>query len=180
MNVYESTSRRVGFAVCNSDPGQRKKVSCRKAVSDDRGFIQTTYFSTRHDIQNSTLDERLKKQILQQQFRLKTQFYLSNYPDSLRWIINRFDEPVGYLEINFTDTEVRLIDIAIQTQFRNQGIGTEVLGRLQGIAEGQELPLRIRVLSGSPATRWYRRSGFKLIGQDTTHLHMEWFRGKEQ
>jgi N-acetylglutamate synthase-like GNAT family acetyltransferase len=69
---------------------------------------------------------------------------------------------------------VLLVDIAIRPINQRSGIGREVLRALQHAAAGAGRPIRVTAVFGTPALRWFQRSGFVEIGGDALYHHLEW------
>ena len=74
-----------------------------------------------------------------------------------------------------TTGEIRLVDIAVLPEFRNQGIGSFALGRLLDEAKSKGKYVDLQVLkTNSPAIRLYERFGFENTGEDDLYLAMQW------
>lgn len=69
---------------------------------------------------------------------------------------------------------MRLIDIALIEEYRQQGIGTYLLRRVLQQCQKQGLSLHLQVAQGNPAVRLYQRLGFLQTGADAMYVQMEW------
>lgn len=63
--------------------------------------------------------------------------------------------------------------ICIAPEHQRKGIGTEVIRSIVAEAINQTLPIRLSVLKVNPARALYERLGFKVIGESTYHLQMQ-------
>lgn len=90
-------------------------------------------------------------------------FFLSdiNRPDGLCIVAENESRVVGYL-IAWGRIEVHIANIAVAAEWRNQGVGTELMRRVLKYAASQQAEsvfLEVRV-SNIGAQRFYRRFGF--------------------
>lgn len=69
---------------------------------------------------------------------------------------------------------IRVMDIAVLAVYRNRGVATEALRRLQADAARGSLPVRLRVMKNSAAERLYLRLGFKTVSSGEISHEMEW------
>lgn len=53
----------------------------------------------------------------------------------------------------------------IQPDYQGNGIGTEVMGAINRVADDYGLDIRLEVIRNSPARRLYERSGFRLVSE---------------
>jgi ribosomal protein S18 acetylase RimI-like enzyme len=83
----------------------------------------------------------------------------------------------GYISAAVEDGQLRLFNIMIDPAFQNRGLGTAVLGWLQGEARALGLPLRLQVLRVNPARALYERLGFRVVEETLTHFRMQWIPG---
>ncbi|MER2511175.1 MAG: GNAT family N-acetyltransferase [Nitrosomonas ureae] len=89
-------------------------------------------------------------------------------------VLLRNDKPVGMFIVVAHVDHLWLDEIQIDPRYQNQGIGTEVIGRLIARARTCFLPLRLRVLRvNQGAYRLYQRLGFLRIGGVKYHHVME-------
>ncbi|MEN9980012.1 MAG: ribosomal protein S18-alanine N-acetyltransferase [candidate division WOR-3 bacterium] len=90
-------------------------------------------------------------------------FFLSDIhrPDGLCIVAENENRVVGYL-IAWGRIEVHIANIAVAAEWRNHGIGTELMKRALEFATGQQAEsvfLEVRI-SNTGAQRFYRRFGF--------------------
>jgi ribosomal protein S18 acetylase RimI-like enzyme len=89
-------------------------------------------------------------------------------------IIQLDGKDVGLFKHEFKEGALFLWDIQLEEPYRNQGIGSEIVRRLQTDAEEAELPVRLRVLKGNLAYRFYWRHGFYQVGELDNCFELEW------
>ena len=102
----------------------------------------------------------------------KTNFYKTTNP-STHEVIELSGEAVGCQWVRRHPDELELVRLYLLPSAQGRGIGTFALKRLLADAEESGLPVRLRVMRGSPAERLYTRLGFVVVGTTQTHLQME-------
>jgi ribosomal protein S18 acetylase RimI-like enzyme len=80
-----------------------------------------------------------------------------------------------YLQENFQNNGVRIIDITILPHFQKKGIGRSLITDILLKATELNQPVTIHVESFNPAMHFYNKLGFKKISEtnDVYHL-LEW------
>jgi GNAT superfamily N-acetyltransferase len=87
-------------------------------------------------------------------------------------ILETDELPIGCLCLKTSDAEVQLVRLFILPEFQNHGFGTRILREVLALADGQSLPIRLRVLRVNPARRLYERHGFAVVEETETHYTM--------
>jgi len=73
-----------------------------------------------------------------------------------------------------SEPDCRKIDsFYLEHRFHNSGLGTTILKILLAEADAQALPVRLEVLTGSKADRFYLRHGFVKLRQDEIEAEYE-------
>jgi len=96
---------------------------------------------------------------------------------SRRMFRGHFDEPgtrlilrdgvrVGCVGFRRHDHEIRIDSFYLDRRLHGSGLGTTILKALLAEADATNLPVRLEVLSGSPADRLYLRHGFVKLRED--------------
>lgn len=101
----------------------------------------------------------------------------ADHPDGRDLGITLNSGVVGRLLLDLQDGRsgaVILVDIAVQPVNQRSGIGREVLRALQRAAADAGRPVRVTAVFGTPALRWFQRSGFTETGGDALYHHLEW------
>jgi ribosomal protein S18 acetylase RimI-like enzyme len=90
-------------------------------------------------------------------------------PIGAAWIRLFTAENKGY---GYVADDIPELSIALLPEYRNQGIGTDLLNHLIEEARGQHPGLSLSVSPNNPAIRLYQRLGFEIIGQSGASLTM--------
>lgn len=153
-------------------------ISLRTAAPDDRVLLRAIYGSTRqHELDRTDWDDRQKEAFIDHQFDAQDEYYKKVYPDSDYDILLYEGQPAGrlYVERHLIPGTIRIVDIALLPDFRNQGIGQIVLNLLQEEAAQTSKSLSIHVERFNPAMRLYERLGFQKIKETHgVYYLMEW------
>lgn len=151
-------------------------ISLKPAMSADHGFLRRVYAATREpERRASTWTDDEWSEFVDSQFEAQRRHYLSAYPGAEHSIILHRDVPAGRLWVWESETQIRLLDIAILPEHRNLGIGTHLIRALQDRASHTAKPLRHMVELNNPgAMRLYERLGFVPIETRGLHVHLEW------
>lgn len=83
------------------------------------------------------------------------------------------EERIGCVGFRIGESEIKLDSLYLAKQLHNGGLGTEILKVLLAEADTLGLPVRLEVLRGSPAARFYLRHGFVKIGEDAIEAEYE-------
>jgi len=151
-------------------------VSLRPVTDADQEFLVGVYASTRaEELAQVDWDDSQKDAFIRWQFGLQNQEYNARYPDARYAVILVDDQPAGRIWIGTDDTQIRLLDIALLTEFQNRGAGTFLLRQLIDEARLAQKPLRHMVfMLNENAHRFYERLGFVTIEDVGGYKHMEW------
>ncbi len=131
----------------------------RPETIDDREFLADLYISTRE----AELPY-FGKALLRTQYEMRRMQYLARFPGTAPSVIATSHAPCGTLWLAESADEIRIVDIALLPQFRNRGLGTNVLLDLISRADLEFKPLTLTVSKTNPgACRLYQRLGFVII-----------------
>ena len=151
-----------------------KKIDFRPISKDDQTFLYSLYVSTREDELAQTGWTNFEKEnFLRQQFVAQHEFYMEQFSNAQFQIIQIENKPIGRLYIDHRTNEIRLIDIALLPEYRNQGIGNSLLKDIIRDAAKANMPVRIHVERYNPAMHLYERLGFVRIGDTGVYYLME-------
>ena len=151
-------------------------VELRPVSDSDNEFLLALYESTRADeLAQAEWAEGQKEMFLRWQFDLQRREYETRFPDADYRVIVIDRQPAGRIWIGADDEQIRLLDIALLSEFQNRGVGTALLERLKTEAQtaGKALRHMVFVLNNN-ADRFYERLGFKQIEDFGAYKHMEW------
>jgi len=157
-------------------------VSLRPVTDADQEFLVGVYASTRAaELAQVDWDDSQKDAFIRWQFAMQKQEYDARYPEARYDVILVDDVPAGRIWVGSDDTQIRLLDIALLTEFQNRGVGAYLLRQLIDEAKRAQKPLRHMVfMLNDNAHRFYERLGFVTIEDVGGYKHMEWRAEKDQ
>ena len=149
-------------------------ISLRPFSPDNQDFLFKLYASTReHELSAFAWPPAQQEAFLRMQFNAQQQWYATAFATADHQLIFVDEKPAGRILV-FRDTDaLRLVDIALLSEYRNRGIGTQLLRGLISESEKDRLPVRLQVLKSNPAFRVYQRLGFVTTGEDSMYYQME-------
>jgi ribosomal protein S18 acetylase RimI-like enzyme len=149
-------------------------IAFRPIAPADRPFLQQVYASTREqEMAMVDWSDRAKAEFLQMQFDAQHQYYQANYTQTSFQIILLHGEAIGRLYVARWEDEIRIVDLALLPDYRDRGIGSQILQDLLAEAAQRNLPLRIHVEQYNRALRLYQRLGFQKIGEHGVYWLMQ-------
>ena len=157
-------------------------VQLRPVTDADQEFLVGVYASTRADeLAQVNWDESQKDAFIRWQYAMQKQEYDARYPDARYQLILVDDQPAGRIWVGSDDTQIRLLDIALLTEFQNRGVGAYLVQQLIDEAKRAQKPLRHMVfMLNDDAFRFYERLGFTTIEDVGAYKHMEWRAEQDQ
>lgn len=151
------------------------ETTLRPVTPGDRAFLCALYGSTRADeLALVPWSDAQKRAFIAQQFDAQDRYYREHYATASFDVIVASGEPAGRLYVLRGAEEIRIVDIALVHAWRNRGVGSALICKLQGEARALGLPLRIHVERSNPALRLYERLGFTLLADRGVYLFLEW------
>jgi GNAT superfamily N-acetyltransferase len=82
-------------------------------------------------------------------------------------------ERAGCVGFRICEGEIKIDSFYLGPRFQNRGLGAVILKALLAEADALRLPMRLEVLRGSPAGRFYERHGFVKLGEDDVEAEYE-------
>jgi ribosomal protein S18 acetylase RimI-like enzyme len=151
-------------------------VSTRLVTDADQEFLIGVYASTRAaELAQVNWDENQKDAFIRWQYEMQKREYDARYPDARYEVILVDGIPAGRIWVGTDESQIRLLDIALLTEFQNRGAGTQLLRELIDEARRANKPLRHMVfVLNENAYRFYERLGFITIEDLGGYKHMEW------
>jgi GNAT superfamily N-acetyltransferase len=147
-------------------------IDLKVAGSEDESFLTELFFDVRGP-DFAALPPEVAQPLIAMQQRAQLQAYAEQFPQAVNEIVWIDGQRAGRFLVSSTAEEIRLVDVALLSRFRGQGVGTKLLGDLCRRARGERLPLRLSVQAGNPAYRLYARMGFVPTGSDSAYIAME-------
>jgi ribosomal protein S18 acetylase RimI-like enzyme len=149
-------------------------ITYRKIEDSDLPFLKEVYKSTRAaEMQLVDWPEDEIERFINQQFESQHSYYLQVYHDATFEIIYVGNEPAGRLYLWESDRQIRIVDISLLPEFRNQGIGSRILNTLTAKADFSSKVLGIHVEYYNQALSLYHRLGFEQKDQTGVYYYME-------
>ncbi|NQY37795.1 MAG: GNAT family N-acetyltransferase [Alteromonadaceae bacterium] len=93
------------------------------------------------------------------------------FEDSLIILVNR--KAVGLLKLALLQHSLHIRQFQLMPEFQGLGIGKKVLGMVKKKAVKLKRPITLNVLLKNKALTLYRRSGFKVIGENELEYQMK-------
>jgi ribosomal protein S18 acetylase RimI-like enzyme len=157
------------------------QITLRDAGPEDIQFLAQLYRDTRRSEVNAWgWPQEQQELFLKMQFDAQRRSHQATFPDATDRIICVGDVAVGRMLVGYETEGMRLVDIALLEEYRNQGVGTQLIGQLMQDCEEQDRILRLQVLQGNPAIRLYRRAGFVQSSADQMYVQMEWISSQKR
>ena len=83
------------------------------------------------------------------------------------------DELAGCVGVRVGNAEIKIDSFYLARRHHNRGLGAEILKVLLAEADALRLPIRLEVLNGSKADRFYLRHGFVKLREDEIEAEYE-------
>lgn len=150
------------------------KISFRKVNEDDFPFLRKVYRSTREEeLSQANMSEDDKSRFIELQFNAQHTHYSQAYKNAEFNLILLDDKPAGRLYIWRTETQIRIMDIALLPNFQGKGVGSKILQSIIQESEKSGKKVTIHVEYFNPALRLYERLGFKKVDDSGIYYYME-------
>lgn len=142
--------------------------------SAHQDFLYRLYASTRlAEIAPFGWDAAQQEAFLRMQFNAQQRWYEMAYEGADHKLIVVDEQPAGRILVHRGDKANVLVDIALLAEYRNRGIGTQLLQQLIADAGRNGVSVRLQVLKTNPAYRLYERLGFAKTGEEGLYFQME-------
>lgn len=150
-------------------------MQIRPMRDDDREFSFRVYASSRErELAPLDWDESDKAVFLRSQFELQDAHYRSHFPKADFQIIESNGKPIGRLYVDRGPELIRILDIALLSEARGNGIGTALLQELLAEARSLSRPVEIHVEPFNPSKQLMERLGFRTVEQTAVTYRMNW------
>jgi ribosomal protein S18 acetylase RimI-like enzyme len=150
-------------------------ISLRPEQPEDDEFLFRLYAGTRAaEMALAPWSEPRKEAFLRSQFQLQRTHYRRYYAEARFDVIQDGEEPIGRQYVFRAAGEIRLMDIALVPERRNQGLGEALIRQLLAEAGASGRSVTLHVELDNPAQRLYRRLGFREAEVNGPYVRMEW------
>jgi len=151
-------------------------LSSRPVSSRDSAFLLALFSSARKkELDSLDWDTNSRQAFLEMQFQAQQSHYETHFPLRDHRIVLLNSHPIGMTDIARKNDEIRVLDIILQPENRNSGLGTQLMQNLLGEADQSRRPIRLYVEKFNPALNLYKRLDFSIIEDTGVHYHMERF-----
>ena len=159
----------------NEIPPGRPDIELRAYCPEDDPFLFELFASARAE-QFSPLgfEPAQLEALLRLQYLAQTRDYAASHPRADHAIIWSGLRRVGRILTQENDGEIMLVDIAVLLQWRNCGIGTVLIRRLQETAAAKGKLVRLSVAKSNRALGLYERLGFVPDAATDVYISMAW------
>ena len=140
----------------------------KAAGPDDSGILREIFRATR-----AGAIAGLPEPILDMQHRAREAAYKAAFPGATDSLVLHDGDVVGRILVSRSESEHRVVDIAIVPEHQGRGLGTSLLRSLAEEAWMANKPLRLTVAGDNPALGLYRRLGFQLMSADDANVSLE-------
>ncbi len=110
---------------------------------------------------------------IRMQFDAQTLHFTRVFPDADNLLVLVDDEPAGRLMVDRSDTQIRIVDIALLPDLRGVGVGGQLVRLLSAEADILGLPMTCHVAQDNVARGFWEHLGFEARGLDGLHVAME-------
>lgn len=150
-------------------------ITLRNAVSDDDPFLLHVFACTRAaELAQVPWTDEQRVAFLQMQFNAQHSYYHEQYPNGDYKVILRDDEPVGRIYINREPGLIKILDVTVLPEFRNSGVGSELIrGILHEAAESYR-NVQIYVETFNPSLELFKKMGFSISQEEGINYLLEW------
>jgi RimJ/RimL family protein N-acetyltransferase len=153
-------------------------ISLRPIRDDDDAFQRALFASTRVD-ELATLPPGIRQQFVDSQYDLQRRHYLAEFSRAEWSIIEHLRLPIGRLIVDDRPESLLLVDIALLSERRGYGVGTECIRSLMLRVIDTQRALILSVRSDNVAAqRLYTRLGFVGVGEAGGYIRMNFVQEK--
>lgn len=137
------------------------RIMLRPSTPLDDQFQLNLYGDTRkEELDQVEWTPGQREAFLRMQFDAQTAHYHQYFPQASWQIIQMDGLDIGRLLLNRAEQDILIVDIALLSEYRNQGVGTALLEDLliEADIDGKAVVLRVEFFN--PVSRLYARLGF--------------------
>lgn len=157
----------------NSD--KTMPVTLRPVTPEDEEFLIKVYASVRaEELAQVPWSDEQRAAFVRMQFAAQQDHYRKYYPNASHDLILLDGQAIGRLYVARREQEIRILDITILPEHRNQGFGTPLIKDLMMESEREGKPLNIWVESYNPSLKLFEHLGFRKIEDDRVNYLMQW------
>jgi ribosomal protein S18 acetylase RimI-like enzyme len=150
-------------------------IMLRDAGPDDEPFLFEVYACTRAaELAQVPWPDEQRDAFLRMQFQAQHSHYHEQYPDADYKVILREGEPVGRLYVLRERDLIRMMDITVLPEYRNSGIGSELIRGVLNEAAESGRNVQIYVETFNPSLALFKKMGFSILQEEGINYLLEW------
>ena len=150
------------------------EISLRAVQPGDQDFLFKLYSCVRQpEISAWGWNPQQQDAFLRMQFMAQQRWYESTYAGAEHHVVICENQQVGRLLIFRKGEAAVLVDISLMPEYRNRGIGAELIRAMLKECDEKKTAARLQVLKTNPARRLYERLGFRQTSTDEMYVQME-------
>lgn len=112
---------------------------------------------------------------LTSQFQARQQDYRRRFPAAETSVVLVGGVAAGARIVDRGPEAIRLVDVALLSEYRNKGIGRQLATELMAEARRERKPIQAHALRESRALQFWKKLGFKVTtGGDDLYSAIEW------
>jgi ribosomal protein S18 acetylase RimI-like enzyme len=147
-------------------------IDRRPAESRDDELLRELFAESRPDF--DLIPREMRSSILDLQVRAQRSQYAATYPDATDEVLVADGLDVGRLVLDRGRDAVRIVDIAVRSSHRGEGIASSVLRDVIDDADRLGVPACLSVWAANiGARRLYERLGFTVVDDSDGYLEMQ-------
>lgn len=136
-------------------------IDLRLRRDDDEIFTRELFFSVRGpEFAMMGWPEPVLRDFLAGQSQLQNHHYAKVYPNAANLVVTRHGTAIGRVILYPSPGDIRVVDIALLTQWRGSGLGGALLEAVKQQAKAARVSVSLSVDLHNPARRLYLRQGF--------------------
>lgn len=140
---------------------QDQGIALRPRRDDDEAFMRELFFSVRGpEFAVMGWPESALRDFLAGQSQLQNRHYANVYPNAANLVVTRNGIAIGRVVLYPSPGDIRVVDIALLTQWRGSGLGGVLLEAVKQQAKACRASVSLSVDLNNPALRLYLRQGF--------------------
>jgi ribosomal protein S18 acetylase RimI-like enzyme len=152
-----------------------EQIKLRAATPADDAFLLSVYASTRADeLKKVPWSAEQKEAFVKMQFAAQKSYYAAAYPQANHDLICLDKTAIGRIYMDRGPEVFHILDVTVLPEYRNQGVGSTLLGRLLAEAGQSGKAVTIHVETFNPSLQLFERLGFQKTEQKDFHLLMKW------
>jgi ribosomal protein S18 acetylase RimI-like enzyme len=149
------------------------------ATTQDRVFLDILYRDSRPELLDFPLAPNALEQMIAMQQMSQSAGVQHAYPYAKDWLLRWSQDAIGRLILDEGQLDIRLVDIAVLSAWRGQGVAKCVLHALQTYAASIDKSISLAVQCDNLIARHlYQRAGFVLRSTDMLFDQMTWHPAK--